>query len=211
MTAAWLDRQTYPKDRINLRILDTSQDDDFSAEVLRRVLGCGYAKVDHIKKRVGPKGLADLPRGRTGREVNRAVAAAWAELSRDLSTAWALCLEDDIEPPDDAISRLMESATDELDAVSACYRSRATDRHWVLRDHPSRNIPDRDEGRGVQRIAGSGFGCLLIRGEILARHPFEQLSGEGWYDWRFFDVENVRVACDWSLRCGHHMMSGVVL
>ncbi|AMV20403.1 glycosyltransferase family 2 protein [Planctomyces sp. SH-PL14] len=204
---AWLDRQTWPHDQIELRLLDSSQDADFSRAVAEWIGRSGYTDVRHIRQAVGPQGVADAPRRQNGQEVNLAVARAWAKLTRGLTTPWSLCLEDDILPPADVIERLMRRVGPVIDLVTAAYRTRHhDDRHWHIQREAGENVRDGEEGKGVDEINGSGFGCMLIRSPYLSQHPFANHRGSAWYDPSFYAAWDAELAAvvDWSIVCRHY-------
>lgn len=209
--AAWLDRQTWPKGQVRLTIGDTSQSEELAATIRSWIAGSGYTDVRHLQFSVSENpGLADAPRRDHATEVTDAVSRGWSRLTRDLSTAWALCLEDDILPPDDAIVRMLHAVTPAVDAVCAPYLSRhSAIPHWlVFRERGGggglRDFLQGEEPKGVSQVAGSGFGCLLCRTEFLRNHPFGPHGSNPWYDPSFFQTQDLHVVCDWSLKCRHY-------
>ncbi len=57
----------------------------------------------------------------------------------------------------------------------------------------------------VTEVRGSGFGCLVIRSELIQDHIFTVPSGEAYYDPYFFHTMsgNWKRLCDWSCECEH--------
>ncbi|QDU35951.1 hypothetical protein Mal4_02340 [Maioricimonas rarisocia] len=64
----------------------------------------------------------------------------------------------------------------------------------------------RERGRGVEAITAAGFGCVLMRTELIRGHVFSQHPGEIWFDPAFY-VAAGRAGwqhlVDWSCEAEH--------
>ncbi len=207
----FLDRQTWPHDQLRLILCDTSQDEQFGRLVRDWISRCDYLDVRHLRFAPGTKGLADLPRDQQIVAVNVAMCRIYNRLRENLSADYIWVLEDDIIPPDDVLARLLESFDEHTASVCAPYRSRFDGWHLVWSRERlggngvhqlTRPLPD---SRQVQEIRGSGFGCVVLRSEVLRNHIFHLPAGDHWYDIRFFRELPGRWnrKVDWSCECRH--------
>lgn len=207
----FLDRQTWPHDRLRLILCDTSQDERFGRLVRDWISRCDYPDVRHLRFTPGTKGLADLPRDQQIITVNEAMCRIYNQLRQNLTTDYVWVLEDDIIPPDDLLARLLRSFDEHTASVCAPYRSRFDGWYLVwsrerLGDNGvhqlTKPLPDSPQ---VQQIRGSGFGCVVLRSEGLRDHIFHLPAGERWYDVRFFRELPGRWKrkVDWSCECQH--------
>lgn len=95
---------------------------------------------------------------------------------RNLIAEWGknydylFCVDSDMVLPNDTLVKMIAS---DKDIISGLYIQRFPDRHVLeLYQHTfdggTENIPYQTiEGRGVISIAGCGFGCVLIKSEVL--------------------------------------------
>ncbi|MFV0446369.1 MAG: glycosyltransferase [Planctomycetaceae bacterium] len=213
----FLDHQAWPHDQLRLVLCDTSQDEQFGRLVRDWISRCDYPDVRHLRFAPGSKGLADLPRDQQIVAVNEVMCRIYNQLRKCLTTDYVWILEDDIVPPDDVLSRLLESFDEHTASVCAPYRSRFDGRYLVWsreRLGPpgglanngvhqlTRPLPDSPQ---VQNIRGSGFGCVVLRGEVLRQHIFHLPAGHHCYDVRFFRELAGRWTrkVDWSCECRH--------
>ena len=197
--AAFLDRQTWPHDRLSIVLGDTSQSAEFSAQVRSWAARCDYADVRHLRFAVEAPGLADVDRSAHGQRVNSAMCRIWRRLVVGLATPWTWTLEDDVIPPDDVLQRLLSHFEPIVDAVCAPYRSRFHDGYAVTR--PGRQLV-RDTGPGVEQVESSGFGCAVFRSDLLRDHVYAVPNGE-WYDQWFFRARGLHLLCDWNCEAEH--------
>lgn len=204
----FLERQTFPHALIHLIILDTSQDPALAAEVREWLSRCDYPEVTYRAMEVGIKGVADLPRHEVAQEIGIACSTIYNTFARMAETPLVFILEDDVIPPDDAFPRLIRSFEADVISVSGLY--------WH-RDKPKPVCWDWDEnGRpvfpepasGVRNIGGTGFGCLVIRGEFFRRTVFQAGPPFGNYDHNFFASltrgTRYRALIDWDCLCRHY-------
>jgi len=154
-------------------------------------------------------------RTRRARAVGEVTAAAYNRMREVASgTDAALTVEDDVEPPPDALAQLIEAKrTHGAQLATAVVWSRCHNYPFVRPKHPTRNAR-----RGVERIRYCGFGCLLIDGAFLDRltfrahvHPSRRLRRPWSTDramWReLHDTDAIGVV-NWTVRCRHWSKDG---
>ena len=213
----FLDRQTWPHEQIRLILCDTSQEPTFGKALRDWMARCDYADVRHLKMAAGPTGLAELPRDEQLIGVNQAMCRIYNTLRESLTTDYVWVLEDDVIPPDDVLERLLQSFEENVATVSAPYRSRFDGRHLVWSRERTAPIngpacngvhqlaPPLADRPQVQDIRGSGFGCMVVRSEILRDQIFCLPPGHTHYDVRFFmELPSCwRRVVDWTCECQH--------
>lgn len=203
--APYLDRQTWPHDQVRLILCDTSGNREFSAAVRDWLRDCDYTDQRYLAMPVEEAGLSNRDR-RTGdveRRVNEACAKIYNRAASAVETDYLWILEDDIIPPDDAAERLLRCFDPHTVSATGAYLSRYDPNYVVWGFDGHRATPPADRGR--QRIAGSGFGCLILRRDVVAGYVFQVPPGGKWYDPAFFDqlpTDALRVI-DWSVECRH--------
>ncbi len=209
LTREFLEKQTFPRSLIHLILLDTSHDVAFSREVRSWLAASGYGSTTYLHRTVGRSGIADLPREEVAQEVRDACATIYNVFSRLVQTPLVFLLEDDVVPPLDAFLKLAGSFTYNVLSVSGVYRHRHRDQA-VVWDWTKEGKPvDSPNRTGVERSGGSGFGCLVIRGEVL-RHsvfrsgpPLYNYDQDFYHDWVF---EKGKIALvDWGCVCRHFL------
>ncbi len=213
LTRAFLETQTFPRERTRLHILDTSGDAAFSSEVRAWLAGCGYATAEFFHDRVGPAGLADQLRPDALEAVRHAVARIYNRFAQACRTPLVFFLEDDVIPSPDAFTRLAELVKNGADSASGIVRGRHEKYRrgaaiaWRWRQDGTRE-PLAQDGGGVEEIGGSGFGCVAMRGDIVAAHVFRSGPPQQDFDFNFFhDIvreDGARALLDWGCVCRHH-------
>lgn len=209
--ATFLEKQTWPRQQLKLILCDTSEDESFSQVVRTWIATCDFPDVRHICLPLDRPGLADLPRDQQLISVNEQMCRIYNRLRAELTTDYVWVLEDDIVPPVDVLSRLLKSFDENVASVSAPYRSRFDGRYlvWSRERQGSagvhqlcRPLPDRPQ---VQEIRGSGFGCIVLRSEVLKQRPFCLPLGESCFDVRFFRTlgDSWKRLVDWTCECQH--------
>ncbi len=211
ITSAFLERQTYPHERMHLVLLDTSQSADFSKLVTEWIPRSDYASISYEQMPVGRAGIADLPREEFVRELSDACALIYNTLARKCKTPLACILEDDVIPPDDAYVRLATTLwSSDAMSVSGVYRHRLSPRiaawNWTL-DAGAVDAPLFQNG--LHETGGNGFGCLAVRGKIFRDAIFR--AGPPYYNYdQHFYYERVflrgqKALMDWDCRCKHYV------
>jgi len=206
----FLDRQHYEHRQLRLILCDTSGDPEFSNAIREWLLGCDYEDVRHLQFPLCERGLADQTRSIVSveRDVNLAMCRIYNRLRAELQTEWVWILEDDVIPPDDVLPRLMSHFDSNVASVSAAYNSRydGLPLAWTGDAVVNGGTPRCAARRtGVERVRGTGFGCLLLRSERLRQHAFSLPRGVRYYDPEFFKQigdQWIRL-CDWSCWCQH--------
>ena len=209
----FLERQNWPKKQIRLLLCDTSQDHDFTKSVREWITNSDYPDVHHYSLEPARPGLADENRrnATVELEVQEAMCRIYNRLRNLLATDLCWILEDDVIPPDDGLERLMSHFGPDVAAVCGPYPSRWDPDYviWDYRNNGSANVhrvkkPASDEPQ-VQEVRGSGFGCLLVRSELLRKHVFSIPPGERYYDPYFFETlgDEWKRMCDWTCECEH--------
>lgn len=213
LTREFLERQTFPHSLIHLIILDTSQDSELAAEVRAWLAQCDYPQVTYRSMRVGVKGLADMPRHHVAAEIGIACATIYNTFGRMVETPLAFILEDDVIPPIDAFPRLIRSFEADVVSVSGLYwhRDKRQPVCWTWDERGAPVFPE--PSSGVRPIGGTGFGCLVIRGEFLRRSVFQAGPPFGNYDHNFFAGltrgTRYRALVDWDCLCRHYQAPDV--
>ena len=166
---SFLEQQSWPHAQIQLVIFDTSEDPIFASTLRHWIATSDYTDVRHVRRSVGEQGLADFPRQDALNSVRRSMARIYNFMARSLQTRFVWVLEDDVLPPLDICEQLLRHFDMNTGSVSAPYRSRYHG-GFVAWDHFGRTIPQK--GIGVQTVGGNGFGCVIIRSEILSQTVF---------------------------------------
>lgn len=197
----YLDRQSWPHDQIKLILCDTSQDAEFSQMVRDWIAGSDYTDVRYFQLNAGIPGLADKERRENQVGVKYAVCRIYNKLRLMLETPYCWILEDDIIPPDNVLERLLKSFHHNIGAVTAPYQSRFSGMP-VVWDSNNRHIKPQT---GVTEVGGSGFGCVVIRQQLINEHMWPIQSDKQNLDPYFFSEigDEWRVSCDWSCRSEH--------
>ncbi len=199
----WLAAQTWPRQRSQVFLVDTSADAQFGRAVREFLASCDYPATRYLALSVAEPGLADRPRRKVVGAVNLACARIYNRVAREVTTPFVLIVEDDILPPAGVIERLLFAMDARTAAVGAPYRSRFHDA-YVAWDDRARNFYG---GEGVHAIGGCGFGCVLVRRAALA--PDTLLFGYAehiWFDHAF--CNRLRrggwtIKIDWTQECLH--------
>jgi hypothetical protein len=202
--AAFLERQTWPHDQTRLVLFDTSQDAGFSKQVRHWMAGCDYRDARHWREAVGEPGLAELPRGDAAHEVTLAMTRIYNRLAREAITDYVWVVEDDVLPPLDACRRLLRDFDPQTASVSGVYRSRFGEEYVVWR----RADEIASGGSGVEQVAGNGFGCVVLRGDVLRETVFTASIDLPAYDTAFYyrlPSTCLTAKVDWSVECDHRM------
>jgi hypothetical protein len=140
------------------------------------------------------------------REVHQLVAGIYNQAFRGLSTDYALTLEDDIDPPLDAVECMMRSMDSSTAAVSGAYLHRDGSR-WLAWQGPFLNrTAVTEQQTGCQDISGGGFGCLLVRVPVIEQIRLSTDGPTPFYDSNTFDEIGKlgwKVKLNWDVKCRH--------
>lgn len=150
---------------------------------------------------------------------------------RNLIAEWGkrydylFCVDSDIVLPKDALARLLSA---DKDVVSGLYIQRKPGHHIleIYEDTPNggtQNVKwENLKGRGLVEIAGCGFGCVLVKGDVLRKMPYPHFVYKSALDHAFTFSEDVyfclearrhgfKIWADSSLLCEHiHSMRMIV-
>lgn len=151
----FLNKQTWPRNQTRLILLDTSHDPEFSRTVRGYLTNCNYTDYHYAHFRVGPP-EPTLEQHLDAR--NRVYARA-----NLTTTEFVWLLSDDVSPPVNAVTTLLQAFTPDTVSVSAVYRNRDGYAYW------SQKSP---VGSGTEVVDGHGLGCCLVRRSFLLRCPF---------------------------------------
>lgn len=205
----WLDRQTWPHDLTRLILCDTSQSSEFCNEVRSWLWSCDYRDVRHVQLAVELPGLADVNRRLpcVGSRVTNACSRIYNRMRMMVDTDLVWIVEDDIIPPLDVAERLLQAFDARVASVAAPYLSRYTGLPvvWDRDPAPGLNHHSTLLHSGVTDVRGNGFGCVILRREVLQDHVFCGDQSQPWFDPRFYSLlgnEWIR-RVDWSCRCEH--------
>ena len=210
-TREWLESQTWPRSQCRLMLIDNSHDADFG-EMVRDWLAIDsdYGDVRYIRSPVGRAGLADEQRtGRPDhdREVHRSVASIYNAAFAECGTDYVLTLEDDIEPPRDAIEQLLRGMGPRVAAVSGAYLHRDGRKWLAWTGKAGRFQLYETRGEGVAAITGCGFGCLMIRRSVTQSLQLTTDGPTKFYDANAFDsIQQLgwEVRINWNVDCKHY-------
>jgi FkbM family methyltransferase len=150
---------------------------------------------------------------------------------RNLIAEWGkrydylFCVDSDIVLPNDALARLIAA---DKDVVSGLYIQRKPGHHIleIYEDAPNGGTQNAKwenlKGRGLVEIAGCGFGCVLVKGDVLRTMPYPHFVYKSALDHAHTFSEDVyfclearkhgfKIWADTSLLCEHiHSMRMVV-
>lgn len=215
---------------IRVVLCHTSTDPSFRDMVNRSastILGSHFSdvRVYHQDLRLcrNLAGLADLDRRQFEYQVQLAICRIYNRFFAELQTDLAWIVEDDVLVPPNALEELLRELDPKTAAVSGVYGSRlAIDGRPLREGEPSQNVvawqtgEDRYSVRLIRpaeipngptiEVAGSGYGCLLIRREAVRLAPLAVTAREKWPDPRMFRIireAGWRVKLATGVRCKH--------
>jgi hypothetical protein len=199
----FLQSQQWPHHQIRLVLMDTSHDQEFFSDVRAWIAGCDYPDVRHFRNHVGEPGLADFPRMDAVNAVRRSMARIYNFLARNIETPFVWVLEDDVFPPADTCEQLLRSFDAKTGSVAAPYRSRYHE-EFVVWDNYGRS--SMQKGQGVTTVGGNGFGCVVLRSEILSQQVFAASAPHPDFDKEFYArllVTEWTSKVNWDLEAEH--------
>ena len=201
--ADFLNRQTWPHRQIRLVLLDTSHDPSFGKMVREWIAQSDYTDVTYSQETVGEPGIAELPRAKVSREVSQVMARIYNRMAREVTTDYVWIVEDDVFPPVDACKRLLQSFDQDTASVTGAYLSRSS-RTYVAWDFSQRQISQLQSG--VQQVGGNGFGCVMIRGQLIRDTVFTATIDCPAYDNAFYyrlPTTGMKALLNWDVLCEH--------
>lgn len=202
--------------RTSLYVVDNSGDPAFGARVQRTCAELASARdLAQVTVLVRPEQHVPQPeQGYFDRARHLHVARLYSDLFPRISEDLTLTLEDDVEPPPDAIRRLVELLGvvewGNVGAVAGAYDMAdgylcAGRPGWGWGDR----IPWRDVGDGPLEAGCVGGGCTLWAGWALAAAPvsFRWAEGLGWDGSLCTDLRRRghRIQVHGGVRCLHHI------
>lgn len=200
----WVEKQTWPA--ISVLVADNGPRgewrDGVKAWLASLPFETGYIPLQESA------GLADKERrnqAETIKAVQVAMPRIYNQIRRRLAQEYVMWVEDDVLPPVDAISRLMDGMAQDVACVSGLVRSRFDGGRPIEWSGPDMATRD-GRGEGLQQTYGTGFGCLLVRRSFLAAEPLHSGGRTGNYDQEVsIGVERagLRWMIDWSVGCHH--------
>jgi glycosyltransferase involved in cell wall biosynthesis len=206
----FLENQTRNHKKIHLVLLDSSNNPEYSRMVKKWLLSCDYGSFQYLPFRTDHKNLADEPRvDQNGyprhdilREVRLVMPRIYNRIRNLISTNYLWIIEDDVIPPLDVCTRLLESFCSQTVSVSAPFLHRYEDSYvaWTKDDQPLTG------GDGVEVIGGNGFGCVLMRTHAFKNHVFTCTEEYPDFDKGFYaqiDHDKYLVKIDWNQICQH--------
>lgn len=205
----WLLTQDWPRNQCRLMLLNSTHTNltvnDFGLEwwdsnIQIERIDVGYPALADIDRRDNVDTMRNVEAA-VGGLYNRAIKMAYGE--------WMLFIEDDVIPQQQSTIRdLLANVQPKVACVAGLYRHRYENKAVAFSMPKPGVLPMLPmEGDEVEKVVGSGFGCLLARRSVLSRYG---LAGDGNTE-RFYDVDiGVRLANDgwlWILdrkvKCDH--------
>lgn len=199
---------------VRLVLCDTSGDDRFHSTIRREAIELPFEEVRIYRQSVAVPGLADQDRKANERAVQLACSRIYNRFAQECSTPLALIIEDDILPQlsgEATLRALIDGLDEHTIGVSGVYYDRRTGEVNSWTSASGSRVKRVAAGavagsEGYLPIKGTGFGCLLIRSDVLRSAPLGLPPGEHWYDPCFFKAvltgtRKLRLAC--GVTCDH--------
>ena len=182
----WLKSQTWPINLVRLLIVNSTHK-PLTASMLGLEHWEGDLQIERID--AGYPELADKERRNQkeiGEMVGVSVASIYNRVITILGTEYVVFIEDDVIPKsDNMIEQMFMTMGPWVAGISGVYRQRYQSNKCCAFDVPY--MGDHSfkllHGVGIERVGGSGFGCLMTRRSVLRKFP---LAGDG--PDRFFDT-----------------------
>ena len=203
---SFLDRQSWPKDQLQLILFDTSQSDCIQKQVRSWIKITDYPHVRHIVFDAEDLSTASSPQnGISYRTAQSTKCRVLNQLREIIITPYCGILEDSVLPPDDVLGRLLKQFSKDVGCVSAPYASPQDGKplvwaHDKFRGNINYIQPPAANENQVTEIRGSGFGCIALRTELLKDHVFSVQRTEKDFTQFFFKTmgDEWKRLCDWS-------------
>ena len=202
----FLESQSWPREQTKLRLLDTSQDLEFASMVRTWLAKSDYPHVCYEQLAVGDPGLADEERrGQVAVQnaVRMAAATIYNHLARNVQTSFVWIVEDDVIPPKNAAELLLQGFDQDTASVAGPYRSRYNDGYvaWTKGHKIIREACD-----GIQVVEGNGFGCVMLRANVLKESLFTCRQPPYDFDPAFYErlkQTGFHAKLNWEAECEH--------
>lgn len=223
----WLAQLDWARDNLHVVALDNSNDPAFSQALKTHLAECGlaYSYVADKMRALDEVNAAEFAGSREHRSRNsytlaqhlaRLYAVARQHVPSGADFIWSV--EDDIEPPADALHHLCKGMFrfPKAGAITGCARSRFEDQ-WILWRNGKAFIqpPPTDE---YTRVDATGFYCTLVRRPVfdaIAFRPTRDWSLKNCaYDWAaMHDIvqSGWEVLASGSVLCKHWQADGACL
>jgi glycosyltransferase involved in cell wall biosynthesis len=199
---AWVERQSEITDIV---VIDSSDSIEFRSRIKTWLAGLPTRTFRYID-RPASNGLPDRDRVGTPHyyDVQAAMPRIYRHL-REVATEYIFIVEDDVLPPERAVTNLLASMDHNVAGVAGVVPS-AYQKGYAISGETFGTTLKLSERDDVQTISFSGFGCLLLRrSAMLQATPFHH-AGTGNYDIEFCRSINEKGwvwSLDWSVRCSH--------
>jgi len=213
----WLEKQTWPKEQTCIHLMvNCHKSWDWHRELTAQVIEAGYTdfRLQRIpSKEPQGRNIADMDRYDQAvfEQVQAIMPRLYNRVIQSVDTEYLLTIEDDVLPPADVISRLMDSMAEDVAAVTGVVPGRYKDQGFLAwRNGKGDYRTIAELGRGVEQIAGSGFGCCLHRASIMKQIPLHSGPPTGNFDQAYFDSVSYtqrRILIDWSIQCLHQNLN----
>lgn len=204
----WIQSQSWPRSQIRIAVANTSHQQSPTDLFVGLTGFAGLSVYDHP---VGSGGLEDVCRYDRSVEdrVQTAVAAIYNRMLREVNSEFVLVLEDDVFPETlDAIEFLLRGFDENTAGVSGAYQQRYYPFGWtafLVAGESPKLVPSK--GTGVQKVAGTGFGCLMLRmSQVRDVVIAGNTSVSRYYDadwWPRITAKGLTVKVDWRVTCEH--------
>lgn len=207
---SFLENQEWPHAQTSLILFDTSQNPDFSKKVRHWLANSDYTDFRYFQCAVAEPELADQPRVENATDVRIAMARIYNTLKNELTKQYVWILEDDIIPPLNVARKLLESFDDRTASVAAPYRSRFHEGYVVWKNETETIM---EPEKGITLVGGNGFGCTIIRSELLHRTVFSHAYRLPDFDHAFYSylrTEGFEAKVNWDVECEHYESDGSI-
>lgn len=184
----WLHKQMWPVSQLRLLIINTTHA-PLSAKMLGLETWGGSLQIERLD--VGYSGLADAERRGdivTTDAVDIAVTAIYNTAINRLATEYVVFIEDDVIPKQyNTIELLLRQMGPWTAGVSGTYPQRYYPQSTCAFSLPFTGAESFTQitGTGIERVDGTGFGCLLTRRSLLRRFPLSTDGPAKFYDCQF--------------------------
>jgi glycosyltransferase involved in cell wall biosynthesis len=208
--ASFLENQEWPHNQVSLILFDTSQNTDFTDLVRHWLVNSDYTDIRYIQGTVAEPELADHPRIDYATDVRKAMARIYNTLRNELTKQYVWVLEDDIIPPLNVARKLLENFDDRTGSVAAPYRSRFHEGYVVWKKE-TETITQPEEG--ITLVGGNGFGCTIIRAELIHHTVFSHAYRLPDFDHAFYSflrAAGFEAKVNWDVECEHYESDGSI-